>query len=87
MKNIRSSQPCISMNSFDKAQVLPCQYLKCDYTLAYFVINRNKFYFAENKLVWNFKFHRNSSELRISYIKLLSNTMIYFADFIQSLIL
>ena len=29
MKNVRSSQPCISMNfctEFSKAQVLPCEY-------------------------------------------------------------
>ena len=26
MKNVRSNQRCISMNSFSKAQVLPCEY-------------------------------------------------------------
>ena len=26
MKNVRSSQPCISMNFFRKAQVLPCEF-------------------------------------------------------------
>ena len=26
MKNVRSSQPCISMNFFSKAQGLPCEY-------------------------------------------------------------
>ena len=26
MKNVRSSQPCISMNFFSKAQFLPCEY-------------------------------------------------------------
>ena len=26
MKNVRSSQPCISMNFFSEVQVLPCEY-------------------------------------------------------------
>ena len=39
MKNVRSSQPCISINFFSKSQVLPCEYRRVkSEALAVFVV-------------------------------------------------